>query len=180
MKKTMIGAGLSALALLTAGAAVAQTDGGRPDRNADITRAQVVAELDAQFAKLDTNRDGNISATEQKGAREARFAERFKRLDTDGNGSVSQAEFAAAREKRGEARGERAEGRGGHHGGRGHFGFGGRGGNADANKDGVISKAQVQAKALERFHRGDNDRNGVLTAPQRQQARAAMEADRGP
>ena len=179
MNKTLIAAGLSALAALTAGAAVAQATDGRPGRDADVTRAQVVAQTDARFAKLDANRDGNVSAAEQKAVREARFADRFKRLDTDGNGSISQAEFAAAREKRGEGRGDHAEGRRGHHAGRGgHFGFGGRGGNADANKDGVISKAEFQAKALERFDRSDADRNGVLTAVERQAARTAMRAQR--
>lgn len=177
MKKTLFATGLTALAVLTAGVAMAQTDTARPDRNADVTRAQLVAQLDARFAKLDTDRDGKITAAEQKAVRDARLAERFKRLDSDGNGSISQSEFAAARDKRGGERGERAEGWRGHRGGR-HGGFGGFGFNADANKDGVITKAEFQAKALERFDRADADRNGVLTAAERQQAHQAMKAQR--
>jgi hypothetical protein len=171
MNKTLIAAGLSALAALTAGAAVAQATDGRPGRDADVTRAQVVAQTDARFAKLDANRDGNISAAERTAMRGDRVAERFKRLDLDGNGSVTQAEMQKAHE----ARGERGEGRrGGRHGG----GFSGAGATADADNDGLISKAEFQAGALERFDRGDADRNGILTAAERRQARAAMKAQR--
>ena len=175
MKKTMIAAGMSALALLAAGVASAQPADGRPDRDADMTRAELVQRLDARFAKLDTNRDGNISAAEQKARRDTRVAERFKRLDADSNGSVTLAEMQAAHAKRGD-RDER-----GHHGRRGgrhHFGFGGFGGNADTNGDGLTSKAEFQAKALAHFDRVDADRNGVVTTAERQQARAAMKAQR--
>lgn len=181
MKKTLFAAGMSALALLAAGVALAQSGEGRLGRDADVTRAQLVAELDARFAKLDANGDGNISAAEQKAAREARFAERFKRMDLDGNGSITLAEMQAAHERRGD-RGEAGAEHRGRHGGRRHFGgwggWGGGRGNADANGDGLTSKAEFQTMALQHFDRSDADRNGVLTAAERQQARAAMKAER--
>ena len=138
MKKIMVATGLATLATL-AGAAAAQTADSRP--RADVTRAQLAARLDARFARLDTDRDGN--------------------------GALSPTEFAA--------RGDRAERGEGRRGGRRRFG-GGAG--VDANGDGTISRAEFQARALARFDRGDLDRNGVLTAAERQQARAGMRAQR--
>ena len=163
MKKIMIATGLATLATL-AGVAAAQTVDSRP--RADVTRAQLVERLDARFAQLDTNRDGTVTAAERSAQREARRGQRFQRLDKDGNGALSPTEFAA--------RGERGEGRSG---GRGRLGRGG-GKGVDANGDGTLSRAEFQARALARFDRGDLDRNGVLTAAERQQAREGVRAQR--
>jgi 23S rRNA-/tRNA-specific pseudouridylate synthase len=40
--------------------------------------------------------------------------------------------------------------------------------------NGVITQAEFRQRALERFDRMDLDRNGVVTAAERQQARAQM------
>ena len=162
----MIATGLATLATL-AGAAAAQTADSRP--RADVTRAQLVERLDARFARLDTNRDGSVTAAERVAQRAARQLQRFQRLDKDGNGALSPTEFAA--------RGDRAERGERRRGGRGRLGRGG-GADVDANGDGTISRAEFQARALARFDRGDLDRNGVLTAAERQQARAGMRAQR--
>ena len=166
MKKIMVATGLATLAML-AGAAAAQTADSRP--RADVTRQQLVERLDARFARLDTDRDGAVTAAERSARREARRAQRFQRLDRDGNGALSPTEFAA--------RGDRAERGEGRRGGRRRFGGGG-GAGADANGDGTISRAEFQARALARFDRGDLDRNGVLTAAERQQAREGVRAQR--
>ena len=175
MKKTITTATLTMLALMAGGVAAAQADTKPADRNADMTRAQLVSRLDAQFAKLDTNRDGNITQAERTAMRDARVTERFQRLDTDKNGSITLDEFKAR-----QGRGGKAEGRGGprgkHHGMRGGRGMGGM--NVDANKDGMISKAEFQAGPLARFDRMDTDKNGIVTAAERQAARAAMKGAR--
>jgi hypothetical protein len=177
LNKTMIIAGTSALALI-AGIAVAQSVG---NDGADVSRAQLATQLDARFARLDANGDGSIDANERASRGEDRRAEHFKRLDANSDGSITEAEMNAAHEKRGEARAERRGRRGGMDGGhrRGGRGFGGRGGNADANGDGLVSRAEFQARALARFDRGDADRNGILTAAERRQAREAARAERG-
>jgi hypothetical protein len=170
MKKTIITAAASALALLAGTVAVAQTDvrPGRPPV-ADQTRADLVAKLDARFAKMDANRDGSITAAERTAAHEARRGERFAKLDKDGNGTLSRAEFEAPREGR-KMHGGRHGGGMRHHGGRG--GPGNRGG-FDADANGTITKAEFQRKALERFDRADTDRNGTVTVAERAAARAA-------
>lgn len=43
------------------------------------------------FAKMDTDQDGRISATEHS----AQLEQKFARLDSDGNGSISQSELSA-------------------------------------------------------------------------------------
>lgn len=177
MNKFFTTTAASMLAVLLAGTAAAQADSKPVDRNADVSRARLVQRLDAQFAKLDNNKDGTISAAERQDVRSDRVEKRFKRIDADGNGSVTLSEMKAAHGRRGGAPGEQrpdgAKHRVHHGHGRGFVRAG-----LDANKDGQISKAEFQSKALERFDRADADRNGILTAAERQQARTAMMAKR--
>lgn len=182
MKKTVFAATLSAFTLIAAGGAFAEPGAGRPDPKADIKRTELVARMEAAFAKLDTNGDGKITAEERKARRDARIAEQFKRMDADGNGAITLEEMKAAHDKR-PAFGEKAgTERRMHHAGKGRhpgFGFhGGPNGKLDANNDGVITKEEFLAPALARFDRMDTDRNGVLTAAERQAAREAMKAAR--
>jgi Ca2+-binding EF-hand superfamily protein len=176
MQKIVATAALTMLALLGGGVAAAQADTKPADRQADRNRAQLVARLDAQFDKLDTNHDGFVSADERAAVRNARIARRFQRLDADRNGSISLAEMQAGHKDGGVAPGNQ-RGKRGSHGMRG-----GRGGGMhawpamDADKDGRISKAEFEARALTRFDRADTDRNSVLTAAERQASRAAMKA----
>lgn len=182
MNKTLSAATLALVALLAGGGASAQTEGKPGDRNAETSRAALVSRLDAQFATLDTNRDGFLSDAERSAVRDARIEARFQRLDADKNGSISLAEMKAGPEHRGGPRAERG-GKGGHHG-RQHGTRGGRGGdhpglNRDADKDGRISRAEFQGRALARFDRADADRNGVVTAAEHQAARGTMKGQRG-
>lgn len=180
MNQTLSTATLAMLALLAGGTALAQADTAPAGRTADMSRTQLVSRLDAQFAKLDANHDGFLSDAERKAVRDTRTEKRFARLDTDKNGSVTLAEMKAHHDRRGDASAERSGRRGhGKHagmraGGRGHGGM-----NLDADKDGRISKAEFQARALERFDRMDADKNGVASAAEHQAARAAMKGPRG-
>lgn len=59
-------------------------------------KATAKAALAERKAKMDTNGDGKVSATERKAARK----QMMKRLDTDGDGKISEAERKAAGDKR--------------------------------------------------------------------------------
>lgn len=180
MKKTLFATGAAILAVIGGTAAMAGADdvAGRGRPMADQTRAALIQELDTRFAALDTNRDGTISKDEMAAAGKARRDARFAKLDTDGNGSISRAEFDAPRDKGGEHRGHGERGRNGWHGGHGHH----RGGPGmmDADKDGNVTKAEFQARALARFDRADTDHNGTVTVAERQAAWSAMKAHRSP
>ena len=158
MNHKMIAAGLGALTLLGAGIAVAQPAAMGPGRGGEISRADLVQKLDQRFARLDVNKDGNLSPADRSAGVEARF----KQLDSDGNGALSLAEFTAAHGKRDAAFAAR--------GGDGERGFGGR------HRDGAVSKAEFQSRALAAFDRADANRDGKLTAAERQAARAVRRA----
>jgi Ca2+-binding EF-hand superfamily protein len=198
MTKTLIlGA---AIALALSGAAAAQDrPAGRLDANADrqVSLAEMQAAAAERFARSDINRDGQLTAEERRAARQTVRAERqggraermaavFSRRDADRNGVLSQAEtprrlqanFAAldadqdgglslaelqarrqvmTRQDRPklspEARAARAARRTG--------------------GDGVVTRAEMQARVSERFARLDADRNGFVTREERRAARAA-------
>ena len=148
--------------LVTAGSAVAQERGGR-----DLTRDQAVARADQRFARLDVNRDGNLTREEARQGRQARRGQRqgqnqgagqarqFERLDANRDGSLSREEFAARRAMRAERRASR--------------GNAGRGGPFGA--DGSMTRDEFRARALQRFARLDTDRNGTVTVAERQAMR---------
>jgi hypothetical protein len=174
---------LSGAAMLgLAGMAVAQ--GGpepRPDRDADVTRQQVVERSDARFTRLDANRDGRFTPEEAGAMREQRRGQRaermFERLDLDRNGSITREEMSQAQAGRGE-RGENHTGRGGRRGGPGMGGMRGhRGPNAGMRgqrlfgEQGFVTAEQMRQRALERFDRADANRDGTLTAAERREAR---------
>ena len=193
MNKVTILTGAALLAL--AGAALAQPPGGpdgprgpRPDRDADVTRQQVIERTDRMFAELDANRDGRFTPEEARARGEQRRQQRaermFDRLDLDRNGSITREEMAQARAQHQARRGERGARPGGpgmrhrrmgmHHGGPGGPGGpGGRGmrGQRLFGEQGFATAEQFRARALARFDRVDADRNGVVTAAERQAAR---------
>lgn len=198
MRKSILAAGVAALAVLTAGAAIAQQQAPQPgqhrparadaDRDGRISRAEFVDARVARLTALDTNRDGSVSAEERQAAGQARRAERaetrFARLDKDGSGSISREEFTAPREQRADrgdrmGRGERAgrhERRGhraGFRGGRGHGEWGPR-----AEARGPLTIADVQTRLTTRFDRMDTNRDGFLSAEERTAARQSMRAER--
>ena len=153
--------------LLIGGAAYAQS--ARTER-APATRDAVTERTDAMFARMDANGDGVVSDADKA----ARMAQRFARMDTNGDGMLSQAEFAAAHEARGEKRGEAGAKRMGKRGGRG----GQMIERADSNGDGQVTKAELQTAALARFDQADANRDGTISADERQAARQAMRGER--
>lgn len=180
MRKFTIFAGAALVAM--AGAAVAQQSAApRPDRNADVTRQQVIDQVDRRFARLDVDGDGRATADEARQVHQQRRAERagrmFERLDLDSDGNVTRAEFDQARaqraehraERRGEAGERRGRGmRGMRHGGRGMHG---RRAAAMFGEQGFVTLEQMRERALARFDRADANRDGTLTAEERREAR---------
>ena len=173
-KKAVIGISAVALAAVAGTAYAAQ-------RMDAMTRADVQARSIEHFAKMDSNKDGKLDATD----RAAHQAAMFDRLDGNKDGSVSREEFAAARPgpgPDGEHMVRREDGAGGgrRHGGR----HGGRGGHmgggahllgmADANKDGAITQAEFTAASLAMFDKADANKDGTLTREERRAAHTAM------
>lgn len=167
--KFLIAASIGAVSI--AGVAPAQPSPERMGR--DTTRQEVIQRVDARFAQLDENRDGQVTPEEARAARERRRAEMadrmFARLDTDGNGSITREELREGRGRRGGGPGMRMgrrggpEGRGG--GMRGMRGFG---------DQGFITREQMRERALARFDRLDADRDGTVTMAERRAAREAF------
>lgn len=192
-----LGAALIAVPVLAAPGMGAKADA---DANGVLTRAEATAAASAKFAKMDANSDGKIDAADRAAKMAERQTKRFAALDANTDGSIARAEWdaqhAERQAKRAEKRADRAEKRAervaagepakrGGHGMRGHGGK--RGGHAmrgammmkaDTDGDKAISQAEFQTAALARFDRVDADKDGQVTAEERQAQRAAMKAKR--
>jgi Ca2+-binding EF-hand superfamily protein len=177
MKKFAILAGAAAVA--TAAVALAQPAAGpRADRNADMTRQQVIERVDQRFARLDLDNDGRATAEEARQAAQQRRAQRaermFDRLDADNDGSISRAEFDQARSQRqahrAERRGEPGLGRrrGGRHGAAGMRAM------RMFGEQGFVTRDQMRERALARFDRLDANSDGTVSAVERRQAREQL------
>jgi len=176
MKKFAILASAGAAAVATAGVALAQPAAGpRADRDADITRQQVIERVDQRFARLDLDNDGRATAEEARQAAQQRRAQRaermFDRLDADNDGSISRAEFDQARSQRQAHRAERRGGpgmRGLRHGAAGMRAM------RMFGEQGFVTRDQMRERALARFDRMDANRDGTVTAAERRQAREQL------
>lgn len=171
MKKFAIVAGAAAIA--TAGVALAQPAAGpRADRNADMTRQQVIERVDQRFARLDLDNDGRVTAEEARQAAQQRHAQMagrmFERLDADNDGSISRAEFDQGHSRMQAHRGDR-RGMRGMRGPRG--GPGGMRAMRMFGDQGFVTRDQMRERALSRFDRLDANSDGTVTAAERRQAR---------
>ncbi|MEA3051846.1 MAG: hypothetical protein QOG72_749 [Sphingomonadales bacterium] len=174
----------AALAALAACPALAQPGEGQGRSAKPQTRADVQARVQARFARADANRDGFITQDEvraraeaRRGQRQERSGERrearFDRLDSNHDGSLSRAEFDARPAFGGERPGQRLAHRGGRPGMTG--GLGGRAFAAmDLDHDGRVALAEASRAAFERFDRLDSNRDGTISADERQAAREAF------
>lgn len=133
-----------------------------------LTRAEISTELDGDYADLDADKDGKVTAAEVNTrlvkSAEAKVAElkkerdaAFARLDTNGDGSVSKAEFEAKAAlptiKEPDAKPFLDK--------------------FDANKDGAISKDEFRTPTLANFDRLDKNKDGTLTPSERGSATTA-------
>jgi hypothetical protein len=181
-----LGAALVAAPVLAAPGGGAKGDA---DGNGVLTRAEAQAHATQMFAKMDANKDGKLDAADRAARHAEMQAKIFERLDANKDGSISKAEWdqhgadrAAKRAERGDKRADAGEGKRdgmrGHHGKRG----GDRGmmsGKADTDGDKAISQAEFQTAALARFDAADANKDGQVTAEERQAQRGAWRAKRG-
>jgi len=173
---------LAALAATTAMVGVAATaqapergPSQRAPERAELTRAQAQERAVRVFDRIDANKDGQLDQAD----RAARQRARFDRLDTDSDGAISFEEFSAVREARTEARTQaRAEQRNRPGAERrvaraprpGRLAMALRTGDGDR----VISRDEFTSRALARFDRLDADKDGTVTAEERQAARRTL------
>lgn len=186
-------------------ATAANTAFARMDANKDgvLNAADKAERKGDRFANMDANKDGQVTKAEmdaahaarmenraeRKGARaekrmanmteeqkaewQAKRAERrdthFAAMDSDKNGALSEAEFTAGHAAMGANNGEGKRGK--HKGKRGGMMME----RADTNGDKAISKDEFTTAAMTRFDRMDADKNGVISAAERQ----AMKDKRG-
>ncbi len=119
-----------------------------------IPRTNFIADMDAEFRKMDSNKDGQVVRAEveafQRGAAVANAAARtrgaFNALDADKNGQLSLAEFA----KLASAAPPKVNGQ--------PFIA-----QMDSGKDGKISLVEHRAAKLVNFDRIDTDKDGTVT-----------------
>ena len=135
-----------ALALLASVPAVAQTEP-KP-----LPRAMFIANAEAEFNKVDTNKDGQMSKLEIEtfqrstsiAVAEARSKAVFAALDVDKNGQLSAVEFAKLTTKPPAVDAARVL-------------------KMDSNKDGKLSLAEHRSNALANFDRLDANKDGSVT-----------------
>lgn len=196
MKKIVLGISAAALAL-GAGALYAAAPQGPAG---DVTWAEARAKADEMWAKLDVNKDGKIDQAD----RDAKVMQKFDEIDTNHDGSISRDEFLARhnamRGPRADAPGAGPgagpdESHRGHRGGRGGPEGRGPGGPgmhgammggmmggpgmmmlhmADANKDGVVTKAEYDTAVKAHFDKVDTNHDGKISKEERKAARDAM------
>ena len=72
------------------------------DANKDgkISKAELTTALDARFARMDVDKDGQLTSKDRDLKRQQCMDERFAKLDTDKNGQLSKTELAAGHDAR--------------------------------------------------------------------------------
>lgn len=160
MRKTVLTLMLAASAITSAASAQTAPAPGpapanprppmRQDANRDgvITRAEAIAQADARFAQMDTDRDGRVSAGEMRAYRTAMH----DRMVANGRDVPVPPP-----------------------GGRKHDGMG-RG--MDPNRDGSVTREEFEARALKRFDRMDANHDGTIDATERANAAEMRRVDR--
>ncbi|GMN13854.1 hypothetical protein [Altererythrobacter sp. MTPC7] len=142
-------------ALATSGAAFAQ------EADQGLTRAQFIAQMDAQFTALDSDQDGTITGGEiaqrsqqlrQAAALQVNRAA-FQQLDTHGNGALSPGEFAALADPAGITNVPVPTVR-----------------DFDRDGDGIISLIEYRIRTQDNFDRYDQVRDGTMSAAEMQSA----------
>lgn len=126
-------------AMLITGTAIAMQTTPAAAPKPPVSKADALARADARFDRLDTNKDGQLSADERKAGAEA-----ARKAMAEKKGGELQDFMPGA--QRGGGMGERMLAR------------------VDTNGDGLISKAEHRAVVEARFARMDADRDGSVEA----------------
>lgn len=147
---TIISASASLVIAAAASTSVMAQDGQTPA----VERAQFVAQMDAEFARLDGDGDGVVTTAEitasQRNSAQAEALRQnravFDRLDADNNGQVSPQEFAQLANPAAVPVDPAPL--------LGQF---------DANQDGSITRLEYRVATQGNFDRIDADRDGTIT-----------------
>ena len=154
-------ASASFMAVALVGPTAAQTaPAARGDANGDgvLTRDEAMAQADARFDRLDTNKDGKLTPDEMQPRRAMGGADAAPPPPPPADGASSPPPAAGPAGR----------------------GFGGRMfARLDTNGDGVIDREEYRALAARRFDRMDTNKDGKVDAAERQAARDAMGQMRG-
>ena len=116
---------------------------GDTNRDGVLTRAEAIAQADARFAEMDQDGDGILTAGEREAARDAMRDRREARMAARGRTAPDRAPDAQGRRR----------------------------GNGMA-QDGVVTRAEFQDRAAQRFDRMDANRDGRIDASERPDRRA--------
>ena len=136
---------LVAVVLFTLPALAAPSD-------ADPGKAPTARERTSGLMRYDTNKDGVVDRAEWAAGQEARF----KLLDTNGDGKLTKDELFVGNGTPPSDRQIRSQAT--------YFGL------LDADKDGIVSKAEFLAQAERNFTRCDLDKDGRITTAECRQA----------
>ena len=147
-------AAVAAAIFATGASAQSKPAAPQPQAAQPIPRAVFLKNMDADFARMDANRDGKVTKAEieatqrAKAMREimARNQQVFRELDKDHNGQLSPAEFAQFHAQPPAANGAPMLKQ------------------FDSNHDGAIGQIEFRAGTLANFDRLDVDKDGVVTA----------------
>lgn len=150
---TLFTGAVAALAQAQKPAATAQPAGPQP-----ILRTGFIAQMDAQFGKMDADRNGQLTLAEIEqferqtalAAAEARNEALFDRLDVNKNGQLSAKEFAKLVTQPPAVGAQPMLSR------------------EDGNRDGQISLAEHRTATLANFDRIDTDKDGVVSVAEMQ------------
>jgi len=139
-----------------------------PAEDKPVTRAEINAKLDSDYADLDADKDGKVtpaeintrltkSAEAELDVYRKKRDETFAKLDTDGNGTISRAEFDAKAPlpKIKEADAKPFLDR------------------FDKDKDGAITQDEFRAPTLANFEKMDGNKDGTVTPAELKTATAA-------
>ena len=159
-----------ALAIASPTFALAQPEAqpGGVDETKPVTRADINAKLDADYADLDGDKDGKVTAAEinarlvKSGEAELEEIKKkrdasFAKLDANGDGSITKAEFdekaPLPRLKEPDAKPFLAQ--------------------FDADKDGGITREEFRGPTLANFEKLDMNKDGTVTPDEAKNAAAA-------
>lgn len=146
---------LAAFAALGAAAgAPAQPKAQVPEASPPLSRAQFIVQMDAEFRKMDADKNGQLTRAEieqyqkQQAAAQAQARNRavFTQLDTNKNGQLSKSEFEKMEAPATSTSAQPVLNR------------------MDSNRDSLISIVEHRTATLANFDRLDVDRDGKVTA----------------